>query len=214
MQPEATGGAYGEYNPQPGFGESPPPSNPRRERFLDRITPNQRDALTGATGLIGMFAQLQKAKALKAAARTQDPFGAQRPQYQSRLADTYSNPSSYFNRPEAMAQRALVERQMRAKAAASGGRYSASPQIMRDLYADDASRLNAYRTQLAGLGGSNIGPSGAAQLQSSAADANLRAIGSPVAALGDMFGTSQSASNNVRYEQLLKRISDNLDKKG
>jgi hypothetical protein len=213
MQPEATGGAYGEYNPQPGVGESPPPSNPRRERFLDRITPNQRDALTGATGLIGMFAQLQKAKALKAAARTQDPFGAQRPQYQSRLADTYSNPGSYFNRPEAMAQRALVERQMRAKAAASGGRYSASPQVMRDLYADDASRLNAYRTQLAGLSGSNIGPSGAAQLQSSAADANLNAISSPVAALGKLFGPSNSAGDNAGYEQLKQDIQNRLNKR-
>ena len=113
-----------------------------------------------------------------------------------------------------MAQRALVERTMRAKAAASGGRYSASPQVMRDLYADDATRLNAYRTQLAGLAGSNIGPSGAAQLQSSAADANLNAISSPVAALGKLFGPSNSANDNAGYEKLIQDIQNRINQKG
>ena len=210
-QPEATGGAYSQYNPDP-VPDSPQPTGNQNQRRWLNPTQNQRDALTGISGLMGMFAQLQKAKALKKAAAMQDPFGAQRPQYQSRLADTYGNPDSYFNRPEAMAQRALAERTMRAKAAASGGRYSASPQVMRDLYADDASRLNAYRTQLAGLAGSNIGPSGAAQLQAGAADANVRAISSPFAALGDMFGSGQSASNNAGYAQLKRDIEARLMK--
>jgi hypothetical protein len=172
----------------------PGPQGQQNRRWLPNLSQNQTDAVKALTGLAGMFAQRQKQKDLMRAAQAQDPFGAQRPQYQSMLSQAYNNPSAYINSPEALAARNAAQRNLAMKLAASGSRNSgrASAELDRMGQETAYSQLANYRAGLAPLAGANIGPQGAAQLQSGAADAGLKSFSAPFAALGDIYGMNKN----------------------
>jgi len=190
----------------------PGPQGQQGRRWLPNLNQNQTDAIKALTGLAGMFAQRQKQQALMKAAKAQDPFGSQRPQYQAMLSNSYTNPSGYINSPEALAARQAAQRNLAIKLAASGSRNSgrASAELDRLGQEQAYSQLANYRQGLSGLAGGNIGPQSAAQLQSGAADAGLRSVSAPFAALGDIFGTG----NQQNVVAQMKELMDNFYKRG
>jgi hypothetical protein len=160
--------------------------------------------LKAISGLSSLFAQRSKARALQQAAQQQDPFGAQRPQYQSLLSQAYTDPYAHLNSPQARAEQDFAQAALARKQAAGGMRVNGSPQLALALQAQQADQMERYRRDLAPLAGANIGPQGAAQLQAAAADARLKGTSAPFAALGDIFGYGGQQDRVSEMEDILR----------
>ena len=186
---------------------------PQRGGFRFPAMSNDQMNLVRALGGLGsLFAQRNKQKALQAAAKQQDPFGPQRPQYQTMLSQAYNDPYAHLNSPMARAQQEYAQQALARKQAAGGMRAAGSPGLSRALAAQQADQIERYRAGLMTPAGANISPSGAAQLQSAAADAGVKQWGAPFAALGDIYGSSNNLADNAGYAALKRDIEARLGK--
>lgn len=117
------------------------------------------------SGLYGEHNNNNIADQLQRSAAGMDPFGSQRPMYQSMLAKSFSDP---FSAPEFSRLQAIHAKQMMQHMANKGLRGN-QMQMQAELEDNATKNLNQYRTLLSQLAGSNIGPGAGANLLTQAA---------------------------------------------
>lgn len=151
------------------------------------------------TALLSGYQNKQKASALQNAVKTVDPFGSQRAFYQQQAQNAVTNP---FSSPIVASQVAQLQAAQDRKDAAAGRR---SNSILGDtaVMSQAAQIAQNYQNQMAQQGGSNISPSGAGSLLSSAAQANTDGYISPIAAL---FGNQTQANSNSDLLSALRKM--------
>lgn len=151
------------------------------------------------TALLSGYQNKQKANALQSAAKTVDPFGSQRAFYQTQAQNAVTNP---FSSPIVASQVAQLQAAQDRKDAAAGRR---SNSILGDtaVMSQAAKIAQDYQNQMAQQGGSNISPSGAGSLLSSAAQANTDGYISPMAAL---FGNQTQSNSNSDLLSALRKM--------
>lgn len=183
----------GEYEVDPATGE-PRKTTGLMDTFrnfsMPQVSQGQADMFKGLAGLYSAYQGRNQAAQLRAAAQQQDPFGAQRGQYQQLLSQSYANPNAFTSTPEARMQQDALRQQLERLDAKSGRRSQYGARAVQ-LAQAQAKQLADYRAGLQQAAGSGISPSGAGLLQSQAAQAEMTAGGAPFQALSDIF-TGQS----------------------
>jgi hypothetical protein len=120
-------------------------------------------AMNVGSGLYGMYQANQLKQIANQAAQMQDPFGAQRPQYQQQLSSLMSNPSSVTSLPGYQFQFGQGQQALERSMAGQGyGPGSGNLGTALTQYGQNFAQ-NAYNNQvqqLTGLAGGNIAPSG------------------------------------------------------
>lgn len=106
------------------------------------------------SGLHGMYQSNKMMDLAKQAAQMQDPFGAQRPQYQQKLSALYADPSSITTMPGYQAGLDAVERKMASQGyLGSGNMMAALQKYGGDFFDKEVARLSA-------LSGAQFAPTG------------------------------------------------------
>ena len=153
---------------------------------MPQVSQGQADLFKGLAGLYSAYQGNKQAGQLRQAAQQQDPFGAQRGQYQQLLSQSYANPNAFTSTPEARMQQDALKQQLERLDAKSGRRSQYGARAVQ-LAQAQAKQLADYRTGLQQAAGSGISPQGAAALQSQAAQAQMNAGAAPFQALQDIF---------------------------
>jgi len=161
----------------------------KRKEFLPELTPGQVNTARVAGGFLELLQKMQQAKDLRSAARTMDPFGAQRPFYQQELQQTYTDPNAYMNRPESRLQMQALEKALARRDAKAGRRSQYGARAL-ELQQAQAKGLADYRNALLQPAGAGIGPN-SAQLLSNAALAKQQGISAPFQSLQDIVTGTQ-----------------------
>lgn len=140
--------------------------------------------LSIVSGIYGMKRSNDLMKIAERAAAMQDPFGAQRPQYQAMLSQLMADPSKITTMPGYTAGMQAVERRL-----ASQG-YLGSGNMMTAMAEYGGSFFDKEANRLASLAGANIGPSGGGVLMQGA-NSSYDAASKALASLG--FGVKDIA---------------------
>lgn len=169
----------------------------KNKEFLPELTPGQVNTARVAGGFLELLQKMQQAKDLRSAARTMDPFGAQRPFYQQELQQTYTDPNAYMNRPESRLQMQALEKALARRDAKAGRRSQYGARAL-ELQQAQAKGLADYRNALLQPAGAGIGPN-SAQLLSNAALAKQQGISAPFQSLQDIVTGTQPGYKDTQY---------------
>ena len=145
----------------------------------------------GVVALASGYHNKKLASNMQQAASKLDPWASQRPFYQQQAQQAVTNP---YDSPIVKAQIEQLQREQDIKDAAAGRRsnqLTSSPALMAAM----AQVAQNYQNQMAQQGGAGINPSAAANMLSSAANANASGYISPIAQL---FGY-QTGGNTNQY---------------
>ena len=145
----------------------------------------------GVVALASGYQNKKLARNMQQAASKLDPWASQRPFYQQQAQQAVTNP---YDSPIVKAQIEQLQREQDIKDAAAGRRsnsLTSSPAVMAAM----AQIAQQYQNQMAQQGGAGINPSAAANMLSSAANANASGYISPIAQL---FGY-QTGGNTNQY---------------
>lgn len=145
--------------------------------------------LAGLKTLAGLYSAYQGRRAaadLREAAKTADPFGSQREQYQQLLSQSYTDPNYFMSTPEARLQQDALRQQLERMDAKAGRRSQYGSRAVQ-LAQAQAKALADYRAALQQPAGAGIGPASSASLLSDAIKTQLNAGGQLPQALSDIF---------------------------
>jgi len=187
--PTSTASGFGGTGLDPSVGVAgymPEEETPWWKGKLPQVSQGQADVFKGLAGLYSAYQGRNQANQLRQAAQQQDPFGAQRGQYQQLLSQSYANPNAFTSTPEARMQQDALRQQLERLDAKSGRRSQYGARAVQ-LAQAQAKQLADYRSGLQQAAGTGIAPSGAGLLQSQAAQAEMTAGGAPFQALSDIF---------------------------
>ena len=178
---------------------------------LPNVSQGQADVLKGLAGLYSAYQGRNQASQLRQAAAQQDPFGAQRAQYQQLLSQSYANPNAFTSTPEARMQQDALRQQLERLDAKAGRRSQYGARAVQ-LAQAQAKQLADYRTALQQAAGSGISPAGAATLYDKAATAELNAGGQIPATLSSIY--NKQTPQYQATESRLKALEDAFATKG
>lgn len=169
-----------------------------RKGFLPNVTPGQANMLKLGAGVLEFLQKRQQAKELNQAAARMDPFSAQRPFYQEKLQQTYTDPNAYMNTPEARLQQEALKQELARRDAKAGRRSQYGARAI-ELAQAQAKQLAAYRNALLQPAGAGIMPGGG-DLASQAARAKLESLGAITTPLQDAITGRDSRYTAVKSD--------------